>query len=263
MKSFSTKSLLLSLIFIAGAAAARGQILTDTFSNGTPSSQVTLNGQSPTYSATSETWTSNTNITTNGSEAVLPNLYTPDNQYASVLGYIGIPTTYLTGSDLTVGKTYSLTLTVSETSGEGGVLYAGFGTLSQTGNVPYQNGNEGSFYVFDNGADTYVAATDVPGSLPLTRIATGTGANPVTVVLNITAGAGDLDLLTASIGGNQVFSETTTIFPTADVFVSDLTANGTVSDLSLSVPEPSTYALLLGGLALAGICVRGRRAILA
>jgi hypothetical protein len=265
MKSFPGKSLWLSLIFIAGAAAARGQvILSDNFSTGTPSSQVTLDGQSPTYpNPTTETWTSNTNITTDGSEAVLPNLYTNDTPYAAVLGYIGIPSAYLTSSDLVVGTTYSLSLTVSETSGGGGVAYAGFGTVSQTSNVPYQNGNEGSFYVFDNGIDTYVADSDVANDFTLTRVDTGTGANPVSIVLDITAGAGDIDLLTATIDKTQVFSTTAKIFPSADVFISDLTTDGTVSDLSLSVPEPSTYVLLLGGLALVGVCVRGRRAILA
>jgi hypothetical protein len=264
MKSLSTKALWLSLIFVAGAAGARGQILTDTFSEVAP-----LDGQSPTTSAspTPEYWTADSNITTNGSEAVLPDLYASDNEYAAATGYVGIPSNYLTSSDLTVGTTYSLTFTLgvsAVSSKKGGVGYAGFGTLSQTGHVPYQNGNEGSFYAFDNGGQFYVAVSDSANNFSLTELASNTGTDPVTITLNITAAAGDNDLLTATIGGNQVFSETATIFPTADVFVSDLTADATVSDLSLSAPEPSTYALLLvGGLALAGVCARGRQAILA
>ena len=251
-------SLLLFAAFASLISISHGQVLiTDNFDRGTALAPAALNGSSPTFSATPETWTANSNITTDGTEAVLPSTSTPPDD--SILGYIGIPG--VTGSNLNVGSTYTLSFTLTPPSGSQWTA-AGFGTETNTGDVQWLGGNEAGFWVLYNTTGGVAVFEDVSGAINLIGITSGVSGD-AHVALTIQAGA-SADMLSASLNGNPLAlaPSIVAVDPMTQVFISDDSASGAIKSLSLSVisvPEPSTWAMLLSSLGLLLFISRLRR----
>jgi hypothetical protein len=252
------KQILFLTIFASITLIGRGQtlLLQDTFDRGTPSTPVTLNGASPSYSASSETWTSDPSITTNGTSALVPGTSTIAPDY-SVLGYIGIPG--ITGGNLTIGQIYTLQFTFLPPGGNGPWTAAGFGTETNPEDVPYVNGNDAGFWCLDNGNGVSIYYDATPGNN--TQIYY-TGMNPGTNIVDLTVAVGATsDTLSASINGTPLILTTSIVpplQPISQVFIGDaVNTTGSFENLSVTegVPEPSTYAMMLIGLGTISFCV--------
>jgi hypothetical protein len=244
------RALYLSL-FVALTSLGHAQVLIDEqFTQGTANSPVGLDGKAPTYSSSlvTEHWMADSSLTENGTEASIP--YAPSTQ---AIGYLAIPGA---SSGLVVGNTYTLSFTLGPVSG-GSWTSAGFGTETSTSNVTYTGSNYGGFWVLNNGGAIALYANSsngVPNQIGGVSITGGVG----NVTLSIAVGATS-DTLSALVNGNPVtLSDSTfSLAPVTEVFIGHYEAAGTFSDLVLTAPEPSTWAMMLLGAA--GLLVIGRR----
>jgi hypothetical protein len=235
-------------LFVALTSLGHAQVLIDEqFTQGTSGSPVGLAGKAPTYSTITESWTADLSLTENGTEASIP--YAPSTQ---AIGYLAIPGA---GLGLTVGDTYTLSFTLGPVNGASWTS-AGFGTESTTSDVTYTGPNYGGFWVLNNGGAIALyanSALGVPNQIGGLSIADGVG----NVTLTIKVGAMS-DTLNALVNGNAaVVNQTIALAPIKDVFIGHYEAGGTFSDLVLTVPEPSTWAMMLTGAA--GLLVIARR----
>jgi hypothetical protein len=226
-------------LFVALTSLGHAQVLiNEQFTQGTGGSPVGLDGKAPTYSssAVTEHWTADSSLTENGTEASIP--YAPSTQ---AIGYLAIPGASL---GLTVGDTYTLSFTLGPASGSSWTS-AGFGTETSTSNVTaialYANSSNGS-------------ANQIGGVI----LTNGDVGN---VTLTIAVGATS-DTLSALVNGNPVTLSNvpSSLAPVTDVFIGHYEAGGTFSDLVLTAPEPSTWAMMLLGAA--GLLVITRRRLL-
>ena len=236
------KPLVVLSLFAALTLSAQAQVLlTDTFDR-----SGALDGSSPDYSASpGTTWTSSTNFTTNGTSATIaPSGGSQD------LAYLAIPGA---SSGLTLNDTYPLTVTMGGASG-GSWLGAGFGDVSDTGSVSYGGGNTSSplwaLYNTDGSVAIFSGGNDITGAIPAATV----GA-PALVTLSITPTIINntlTDLVSATFDGKLVLNDGQ-ISPTAipDVFIDRYEDGGSFSNLSVTAPEPATWAMLmLGGVGL-------------
>jgi hypothetical protein len=173
------KLILVAAALCSLAPAAYGQVilLSDDFDRGTPLAPVALDGTSPTYAASPESWTADSSITTNGSSAFVPGTSTIAPDYGNT-GYIGIPG--VTGGNLTIGQTYTLQFTMTQALGGSAWTAAGFGTESTTQDDPI--GNSG-FFCIDNGSGIAIYYDTTPG---VNNNIYYTGDNPGTNVVDLT-----------------------------------------------------------------------------
>jgi len=238
-------------LFVALTSLGHAQVLiNEEFTQGTSGSPVGLNGKAPTYSTITESWTADSSLTENGTEASIP--YVPSNQ---AIGYLAIPGA---GLGLTVGDTYTLSFTLGPVSGASWTS-AGFGTESTTSDVTYTGPNYGGFWVLNNGgaialyANSALGVPNQIGGFPLNSDGVGN------VTLKITVGATS-DQLSAIVNGHSVSlsSSNLSLSPITDVFIGHYEAAGTFSDLLLTAPEPSTWAMMLLGSAGLLVFVRWR-----
>jgi hypothetical protein len=235
------KPLLVLSLFAALSFSARAQVLlTDTFDRGTADTPVALNGSSPDSATSSETWTASPLFTTNGTSA---NIAAAGGDQA--VAYIGIPGA---SSGLTLGSTYTLSLTIGPASGSSW-LGVGFGDLTDTGVVSYAAPNTSPLWALYNTDGSVVLFS---GGTQLTGTTPATGASTL-VTLTLTAGA-TTDLISATVNGTQVLATSISASATPDIFIQRYEDGGSFANLSLSevtAPEPGTWAMLmLGGVAL-------------
>jgi hypothetical protein len=171
----------------------------------------------------------------------------------------------VTGGNLTLSKTFTLQLTMTQASGGGAWTAAGFGTETTTQDDPINNSNNSGFFCINNGgaiAIYYVTSGGVQNNIYYT------GSNPGTniVDLKITMGA-MTDTLSASINAITVATaDVGPLEPMSQVFIGDaINTSGAFSDFSVfeDVPEPSTYAMLFGGLGVLVLVSRFRRRLAA
>jgi len=236
-------------LFVALTSLGHAQVLiNEEFTQGTSGSPVGLNGKAPTYSTITESWTADSSLTENGTEASIP--YVPSNQ---AIGYLAIPGA---GLGLTVGDTYTLSFTLGPVSGASWTS-AGFGTESTTSDVTYTGPNYGGFWVLNNGgaialyANSALGVPNQIGGFPLNS----DGVGDVTLTIDVGATS---DTLNALVNGHAVVvNQTIALAPITDVFIGHYEAGGTFSDLVLTVPEPSTWAMMLTSAA--GLLVIARR----
>ena len=266
------KRLLLLTLFASIMSIGHAQILliNDTFDR--TGTLGVAPDSTPTYEIGSNTWIGNNNgatgandvttDTTGGGEAVMNDLgdgsYPP---YPNAGASIGVPSTYLSGGNLIVGDTYTLsfTLTTSEVSNIGGDVSAGFADSSvPTDYALVDDSAQNSDHV-----DYTYQADLVPYGTQYDTGVTDSGAgNAATVVMTLLAGVGGSDTLGVNIDSTPVFSQVLALGNLDEISIGGTVANGTVQDLSLDVsPEPSTYALMLGGLAFLGFLIRRKRAL--
>jgi hypothetical protein len=238
------KQILLLAVLASITSISYGQtlVLDDEFDRGTPASPVALNGTSPTFSTTPETWTADPSITTDGTQVLLPEVAnSPDN---SVLGYVGIPGV-TTGTDLAPGSTYTLTYTFTPPTGGSAWTAAGFGQLTNTGDVPYLNGNTAGFWTLDNGAGVSFYYSDSPGvNNQLFYDGMEHGVNTVTLTIQKSLSPDTTDTLSATLNGNPVPLSTSNaiVESISQIFVGDADRTGSVESMKLSV-TPLTFDL--------------------
>jgi hypothetical protein len=242
-------------LFVALTSLGHAQVLiNEQFTQGTGGSPVGLDGKAPTYSssAVTEHWTADSSLTENGTEASIP--YAPSTQ---AIGYLAIPGASL---GLTVGDTYTLSFTLGPASGSSWTS-AGFGTETSTSNVTYTGSNYGGFWVLNNGGAIALYANSSNGSANQIGGVILTNGDVGNVTLTIAVGATS-DTLSALVNGNPVTLSNvpSSLAPVTDVFIGHYEAGGTFSDLVLTAPEPSTWAMMLLGAA--GLLVITRRRLL-
>jgi hypothetical protein len=254
LSSLVSKAACALIGYAAVTAVGHGQLLTDNFNR-----TGELNGSSPTYSATPETWTSNPgDFSTTGTAGVI-NSPAP----SSADAYIGIPGD---SSGLAVG-TYTLSFTIAQPGNYGepnaGFTFvaAGFGEDTSTTGVPtlssdldpflalYQGDGEFCIYDKEVGQDP-----DAGGNLlvRLPYLVSGDANMILTLVVN----SDGSDTMAATLNGTPLLLDgattyTADLIPITNLFLAEDSGNTTsFSDLSLDVPEPRSWAMMLGGAAI-------------
>jgi hypothetical protein len=248
IRAYSVFVVLVALLLNFNLASAQTLIISDTFM-GTGA----LNGTAPTVdNYSSDTWTAPT--MTNGNEYLLTSTGLEAGLNNAQQGTAYLPFT------ITSGNIYNLSVQISNLTG---ATYGGFGfTAGTPGSVndspsttsPAQNTVAWALATVPSRSNTVDLEA---GPEQTTLAATQTNAfttTPITadIVLNTTGSQWTLSLL---LNGSQIGSTFTyTTNPAiTDIFVGNSASNPTFSDLTLTetaVPEPSTWALIIGGLAM-------------
>jgi hypothetical protein len=254
----------LSLVLVG--LPGHAQLITDNFDRGTADAPVALDGSSPSYSATPETWTANSDFTTNGTAAVIGSPAP-----SSADAYVGIPGDT---SGLGVG-TYTLSFTIAQPGDNSGETFvaAGFGEDTSTTGIPtlasdldpflavYQGDGEFCIYDKEVGQDPSVG-----GNL-LDRLPYFVSGN-ANVVLTLVVNGGGSDTMSATVNGTSALLDGSTTYtadliPITNLFLAEDSANTTsFESLELdgpAVPEPKSWAMMLGGAALLFRVLRLRR----
>jgi hypothetical protein len=185
------------------------------------------------------------NATTGAPVGTAPFATLPSNQLPAGTAFVG-------------GNLYVADLSLN---GPGSLLeYNSAGTLLNTTNTP---GNPFSVVANSTGTDLFVGsqATNAIyeytlGGTLIKTLVTGTLPN----VAGMSDFDGDLYVTNFGNGGGangylNVYSDTTGALLTSNL----ITAPGGIVDVTIVAPEPSTWAMLLGGLGLLGFCARKRR----
>jgi hypothetical protein len=237
------KKILLLAMFASITSISYGQttVINEQFDRGTVANPVELNGTSPTFSTAPESWTADPSITTDGTQVLLPQVVNSPN--SAVLGYLGIPGV-TPGTNLAPGSTYTLTYTFTPPSGNQWTS-AGFGSLTNTADVPFGGGNTSGFWTLDNGGG--VSFYYGNGASPVNQLfydGAEPGVDTVSLTIQTALAPGLTSTLSATLNGNPVALSTPNaiVEPISQIFVGDYQKSGSVQNMSLSV-TPLTFDL--------------------